>query len=294
MNRIIRKIAIGLALTGLHTPLFASWRPDPRPGSFDLSVLVDGAARPEFSARGTVYVEAVKGRDYELRITNPLPSRVAVALSVDGLNTIDAKHTAAGRASKWVLEPFESIVLSGWQVNGSTARRFTFTGEKRSYGAALGETQNLGLIEAVFYRERETPPPPRISSYQMDERRSRREPSSASAAEGSGSLSENGPPRAEQKDSVASMKAEAATSLPAPSLSNDYAATGMGERTEHQVSRVEIELDPHPVATIRIRYEFRNQLARLGVFPSRSDRDPLLRRESASGFDRSYCPEAAR
>ena len=123
---------------------------------FGLAVVVNNdEARPEYRARGTVYVEALRGANYALRITNPMPYRVAVALSVDGLNTIDAKHTDAWRAAKWVLDPYESTVISGWQVNDRTARRFFFTGEKDSYGASLGQTENLGVIEAIFYRERE-------------------------------------------------------------------------------------------------------------------------------------------
>ncbi|HEV8266784.1 MAG TPA: hypothetical protein VGR00_01070, partial [Thermoanaerobaculia bacterium] len=115
---------------------------------YTLSVVVDGSDRPEYAARNTTYVEALKGREYSLRVTNPFPYRVAVALSVDGLNTIDAKHTDAWSARKWVIEPYGSIVLDGWQVNDSTARHFVFTGERESYGAFLGKTQNLGAIEA--------------------------------------------------------------------------------------------------------------------------------------------------
>ena len=121
---------------------------------YGLSVLVGDTPRPEYHARGSVYVEAARGQDYSLRLTNPTPYRVAVALSVDGLNTIDGKHTGAAHASKWVLEPYESTVISGWQVNESTARRFFFTNENNSYGAALGQTNNLGVVEAVFYREK--------------------------------------------------------------------------------------------------------------------------------------------
>ena len=62
---------------------------------FGLQVLVSGEPRPEYNARGNVYVEAIRGSEYSLRVTNPTPYRVAVALSVDGLNTIDAKHTDA-------------------------------------------------------------------------------------------------------------------------------------------------------------------------------------------------------
>ena len=100
------------------------------------------------------YVEALKGREYAIRIRNPYPVRVAVALSVDGLNTIDARHTAASNARKWVLSPYETITISGWQVNSREARRFEFTTEEKSYGQALGETANLGTITAVFFKER--------------------------------------------------------------------------------------------------------------------------------------------
>ena len=49
---------------------------------FSVSVLVNGAPVSELRGRGSVYVEAVRGRRYAVRITNPLPYRVAVALSV--------------------------------------------------------------------------------------------------------------------------------------------------------------------------------------------------------------------
>src|SRR6266850_1248112 len=123
-------------------------------GGFSLRVLVDDTPRPEYDRNGTVYIEALRGKSYALRLTNPTPDRVAVALAVDGLNTIDAKHTDAHGASKWIIEPYDSIVISGWQISDSSARKFFFTGEKQSYGAALGQTENLGVIEAVFFRER--------------------------------------------------------------------------------------------------------------------------------------------
>jgi len=34
------------------------------------------------------------------------------------------------------------------------ARRFEFTTEERLYGQALGKTANLGVISAVFFKER--------------------------------------------------------------------------------------------------------------------------------------------
>src|SRR6476659_11303958 len=65
----------------------------PQPQSFDVEILVNGRPLSEYYARGRTYVEALPGAEYEIRVTNPGPDRVAVALSVDGLNTIDARHT---------------------------------------------------------------------------------------------------------------------------------------------------------------------------------------------------------
>ena len=87
-------------------------------------------------------------------LRNPYAVRVAVALSVDGLNTIDARQTTAAAARKWVLEPYETVTISGWQTSQTEARRFEFTTEERSYGHALGKTANLGVISAVFFKER--------------------------------------------------------------------------------------------------------------------------------------------
>ena len=84
---------------------------------FEVEVLVNGYPLEEYHSRGKVYVEAVAASEYELRIHNPMPYRVAVALSVDGLNSIDARRTSAWNASKWVIEPFDTIQISGWQMS---------------------------------------------------------------------------------------------------------------------------------------------------------------------------------
>ena len=223
-----------------------------------LQVVVDGESRPTYHHRGATYIEAIRGREYALRITNPYPYRVAVALAVDGLNTIDAKHTSGWQAAKWVLEPYESAEIEGWQVSDHSARRFFFTGERNSYGAAIGETENLGVIEAVFFRERE-----RRREYMQ------RHQSPAPA-----------PTAPSSRDAESAAGAEAAPP------SDDYAATGMGDRTRHDVDRVHIDLERTPILSVRIRYEFRPQLVKLGVFPK--SHAPLDRREKARGFE--YCP----
>jgi len=257
-------------------------------GGYALDVVVDGGVRPEYCARGAVYVEAVRGREYTLRITNPLPVRVAVALAVDGINTLDAGRSAARTAPKWVLGPYETLEVPGWQVNGRDARRFVFTGERSSYGAWLGSTENLGVIEAVFFRERPRPirvEPRPVAPYSLPSRGSQAPPPAGAPQAGdemaggvSGGVEAAPAPQAAEKSASAGK-----------GLSDEYAATGIGERTRHDVEWVDLELEERPAASIRIRYEFRDQLVRLGVLPDSPD--PLLRRERARGFEGRYCPE---
>ncbi|MGE3177996.1 MAG: hypothetical protein AB7O32_11040, partial [Vicinamibacterales bacterium] len=87
--------------------------PSPAPDSPPtLDVLVDGRRVQQHAHQGRLYVEARKGKEYAIRIRNPYGVRVAVALSVDGLNTIDAKETTAGEARKWVLPPYGTVTIA--------------------------------------------------------------------------------------------------------------------------------------------------------------------------------------
>jgi hypothetical protein len=54
---------------------------------------------------------------------------------------------------------------------------------------------------------------------------------------------------------------------------------------------VSFEEDPVPAASIALRYEYRRELVRLGVF---SREDDLYARDRGRGFDRSYAPDPDR
>jgi len=277
-SRIPAILTAALALSPLAAPAA-----DDR--GFSLAVLVDGVERPEYAANGAFYVEALRGHEYTLRVTNPLPYRVAVALAVDGLNTIDAKRTDASAAAKWVLGPYESVVIPGWQVNGGTARRFTFTSERRSYGAFLGKTENLGAIEAVFFRERPAPRP----RYQEPRPMSREGRYDAPYEEDGQTRSRDEVAAQAPEMKRGAAEAPSAPKAQRPRLSDEYAATGMGHQTSHSVESVAIDLLPQPVARVRVRYEYRPELVKLGVLPRYPERDRLARRERSTGFG-SWCP----
>jgi len=217
--------------------------------NFEVDVLVNGRPLAEYYARGRTYVEALQGAEYELRLRNDSPDRVAVALSVDGLNTIDARHTSAWNASKWVIEPYQTITISGWQMSSARARRFYFTNERDSYGAKIGQTENLGVISAVVFRERR-----RVStvtpSYPISRDR----------------MESDGSPRPQNAPSAKSA------------TDDEYAATGIGRNVRHDVRWVDMDLESRAAAEVTVRYEYYSALLRLGIVPRQS------RREDARGF----------
>ena len=191
-----------------------------------------------------------------------------MALSVDGLNTIDARETTAAGARKWVIGPYETVVISGWQTSQSEARRFEFTTEEQSYGQALGRTANLGVISAAFFKERVVRYTP---ERRKDQARGRSEPAMPDAP-------------------APSSQAPAESARVESRAKEEYAATGMGRRTDHAVEQVWLDLEDAPSQTVNIRYEFRPQLVKLGVLPPASTTDPLVRREGARGFEPGFAP----
>ena len=222
MTRRFAYLIVATITLAAPAPTMMSAAPAPRPVEA-VDIIVDGQPQPQFAHLGRWYVEARKGREYAIRLRNPFPVRVAVALSVDGLNTIDARHTSAWNASKWVIEPYQTITISGWQMSSERARRFYFTNERDSYGAKLGQTANLGVIAAVFFRERSRPIPI-TPEYPVTRDKDRMEaPSAQSVRRGD----------------------------------DEKAATGIGRNVRNDVRWVDMELDSRAAGEVTIRYEYR-------------------------------------
>jgi hypothetical protein len=250
---------------------------------FEVEVLVNGRPAPQYLARGRRYIEALKGMEYELRIRNPLGVRVAVALAVDGMNSIDARRSSAWNASKWVIEPYQTITIRGWQMSGERARRFYFTSERDSYGAKLGQTANLGIISAVFFRERQpvtVVPPPRVPYEDRAEK-----------SESGGEERDSSAPQSSAGTSANSARQKRGEAYPQPN--DESAATGIGRNVRNDVRWVNLDLDSRPTGEVNIRYEYRDALVRLGIMPRPYPYpDPVDRRERSTGFeDRRYSPE---
>ncbi len=183
------------------------------------------------------YIHVREGDEYSIIVRNPLPVRVAVAVSVDGLNIIDGKRSSPGNSGKWIIGPYSSITLRGWQTGNHSLRRFVFTRAKYSYAKWKEKhdrrryTHNLGVIGvAYFWNSRElyralNPPQPFADKEGRSE-----------------SLGSRSRKKAAQKSPSAAR-----------------AGTGMGRQQYNRVKRIKFNYDTGMYASrqvLKIFYEF--------------------------------------
>ncbi len=133
---------------------------EPRSDSTGFRMEIIGDAdgyKGEKTKSGRPFIAAKNGESYSIRLYNPLPVRVAVNLTVDGLNSISGKPSGIVDGEKWLIEPYSYVLIRGWQVNGSEARRFFFTEKPKSYAkwrenvTGLKLSANCGVIAAAYF-----------------------------------------------------------------------------------------------------------------------------------------------
>ncbi len=146
-----------------HQPVFRDGVPQNpshqvKNAQFRLEVVSDDEGLKEEGRKGTrPTIWAHPEERYSIRLYNPLPVRVAVNLTVDGMNSISGLPSGISDGPKWMIRPYSSIEIRGWQVNGGEARRFYFTDVPKSYAQWRGETMNkdltvnCGVIGAAFF-----------------------------------------------------------------------------------------------------------------------------------------------
>ncbi len=115
----------------------------------NLAVLIKGRVATEYVSPMDyqTYIEGRDGSEFELEIHNRNPFDIEAIVSIDGLSIIDGKP--AGIASSgYLVRANERMAIPGWKVDGSTAAKFQFAGEKGgSYVEQIGgDTLNKGVI----------------------------------------------------------------------------------------------------------------------------------------------------
>ncbi len=184
------------------------------------------------------YLEARRGKNYRVAITNNTPHRIGVVIAVDGRNIISGKRSdLRHHESMYILSPHERATYGGWRTDKNTVHRFYFTNPADAYAVrTFGDTSAMGVIAVTVFEEKPKP------------RRWRKQ--------------ERGPGK---------PSAEAAPEA----LGEDRAGTGFGEG-EHSPS-VAVSFRPKrtPFKKILLKYEWRNRLCEMGLMRCKEDGNRL-------------------
>jgi hypothetical protein len=246
-----------------------------------VEVLVEGRWAPLYSApdgSGRWYFEAREGSHYAIRLRSRSSERLAVALSVDGLNVISGERSASAvppsdPGRMYVLEPWSVTDVRGWRTSLQDVQRFVFVDERASYAARRGQANaRMGWIELSVYRER-YPRWPQVL-------RAPAEPDARAEAHRDRS--------AESRDEPLSKRPEATPAPSAEAGGRSYPGTGWGPRADDPVREVAFDPEPSPSERVTLRYEYRRALQALGIDLSHGAwHDRLSERErGVEGFAR--------
>ena len=181
------------------------------------------------------YLEAKKGENYAIVITNNTPERVGVVIAVDGRNIISGKRSELrNNEAMYIVNACETARYDGWRTSKEQVHRFYFTDEADSYSVkTFSDSSAMGVIAVVVYREKERP-------QLLQEQK--REGSAAPA------------PSAKKAPQSADR-----------ALAKENAGTGFGDAQYAPVITVQFEPERNPVQKTLVKYEWREVLCRKGI-----------------------------
>ncbi len=197
------------------------------------------------------YLEAIKGKRYQLRIRNTSNRRIAVIVAVDGRNILSGKKSYLRQNEKmYVLDPYESASYKGWRTSNNRVNRFYFTSAGDSYSNAWGDRSAMGVIAVAVFDEK-------YKQYYKKHRR--------------GDLSnKNAPSRRGY-------------------LADESTGTGFGREEYSPTIRVNFKAKNKPSFKHFFKYEWRNTLCKRGIvncnnFENNHNDNRFWPRESNNGY----------
>ncbi len=184
------------------------------------------------------YLEARKGENYRVVVTNNTPHRIGAVIAVDGRNIISGKQSdLRHHESMYVLNAYERATYDGWRTNRNRVHRFYFTDPGDSYAVrTFSDASAMGVIAVTVFKEK---PEPRRW---LKKERSTGKPPAGAAPE---------------------------------ALGEDRAGTGFGEGVHSPSVEVAFKPQRTPFKKILVKYEWRNRLCEMGLIRCVEDRNRL-------------------
>ena len=257
----------------------------------DVQVLVEGQAAPLYFAPGRWdrrYFQALRGRNYALRVHNRTDRRVGVLISVDGLNVVNGERSKLRRnEAMYVLDPWETATIRGWRTSLEQVRQFVFVDEERSYAERTGQANgDMGWIRVLAFEERRAVAwfgQPEVRSLLGDARGGwaddgLRERESRDAKPQAAEVPAAGAERVQKDEMNAPRSAEKslAEGRAAAPQADAYPGTGWGERRQDLVRETSFVAAATAGDHLVFRYEYASSLRALGIA---LDGDRLRNRE---------------
>lgn len=257
----------------------------------DVQVLVEGQAAPLYFAPGRWdrrYFQALRGRNYALRVHNRTGRRVGVLIAVDGLNVVNGERSKLRRnEAMYVLDPSETATIRGWRTSLEQVRQFVFVDEERSYAERTGQANgDMGWIRVLAFEERRAVAwfgQPELKHLPGNTRGGRadgdlRERESRDAMP---QASEAPAPSTDhlQKGEMNAPRAAGKSLAGSPAAARQadaYAGTGWGERRQDPVRETSFVAAASAGDHLVFRYEYASSLRALGIA---LDGDRLRNRE---------------
>lgn len=257
----------------------------------DVQVLVAGQAAPLYFAPGRWdrrYFQALRGRNYALRVHNRTGRRVGVLISVDGLNVVNGERSNLRRSeAMYVLDPWETATIRGWRTSLEQVRQFVFVDEQSSYAERTGQANgDIGWIRVLAFEERRPVAcfgQPELKRLLGDARGGRadgdlRERESRDAKPQANEAPVLGADRTQKSEMNAPRTAEKslAEGRAAAPQADAYPGTGWGERRQDPVRETSFVAAATAGDHLVFRYEYASSLRALGIA---LDGDRLRNRE---------------
>jgi hypothetical protein len=127
-----------------------------------MDILVDGRALATVPHAGKTYLPVPRiGEEYQIRVWNHGPRRVADMVSVDGLSVITGQP-ASEHDPGYLVAPYSHILIKGWRRSLENVAAFRFVDRDRSYASLMGKPENIGVIGLVAVEERVIHPMPHL------------------------------------------------------------------------------------------------------------------------------------
>jgi hypothetical protein len=118
-----------------------------------LEILVDGRPLRTVQHAGRTYLPVSRyGVEYEIRVWNHGPRRIAAIVSVDGLSVLNGQPASESQPG-YLVDARGSVLIKGWRQSMDRVAAFSFEERANSYASRVGRPENIGVIGLIAIEE---------------------------------------------------------------------------------------------------------------------------------------------